>query len=1254
MIKRIASPLTLALLAGSLSLTAHLPGESIALPPAQGKGVTLYGEFFQSITGFRVSGAGDLNGDGLADLVVSSYGDYGRGATYLVLGKSTPFPADLLLADVVNSNGTKGFIIRGTEDSDFLGREVSAAGDINGDGFDDLLIATRGGDGIDNLKQNTGEVYVVFGSASFGQAGAFAQGLDLSSIDGQNGFRIIGSEAQDYAGSSVASAGDINFDGFDDIIIGAYAAEGPISANSSQGAAYVLFGKQSGFPTEVELSSLESGNGSAGFVIFGRGSYSTLGNSVSGAGDVNGDGFADIIIGAKITGANERSASGESYVIFGKGTAFSPIINAQDIVDGNGSLGFAISGAEGNARAGSSVAGAGDVNGDGFADLIIGAEQADASLASYTYSGEAYLVFGKASGFGASLDLLTIKQGNVNAGVAIFGSDEEDRLGKTVSSAGDINGDGYFDLLLGTEFADGVNNTESYNGEAYVLFGKPTASFTPLIELNSLENSQGNLYYGVDSFTRTGNSVSNIGDFNGDGIHDFLIGGRGGAGITNTESNTGEAYVIFGERSTDTATYKSFAKTTSNINQQYPIGISGNGVDDRTPASQVTTFFNSGSATASLQTITVNRTNLPLSGFVGVTPGNVFWQLATTRTGNDQNAILSFNFSDADVQFLLPETLKLYKSTSLSGPWTDTGGSFSTTKNVAFCSSLATGYFTLAGEQDLVRPTVSFQALPSTTNSTTFNEVQITFSEPVKDLSLSDFQPQGMTISNLQQFVSFPSPEAQKAEAEKGNPVSEFFQYYTVDLQLTGGDGVKRFSILADSAVDAAGNGNDASDTVAITLDSTKPTVAFSSLPAITNDLLFPGVQLTFSEAITGMNLNDFTTSGVTVSNLQGSGTDFTVDLELTGADGTKSFALNADAVFDPVGNGNAVSSTVSLTLDTTPPVATLSTLPQFTNQAGFTSRAVSFSEPVTGMALDDFTGTGVTFSNLVPPNLNYTFDITFTGADGVKSYFVKAGAATDAAGNTNAQSNTVSTTLDRVAPESTTSTSDFTIAETFIQGTYGASDDRTGVSTVNLYIKVPNGNWANFGPRSGNTWTHAPVVGDGAYSFATVATDNAGNVETIPTGSDSGDFTVLFNDFQNSSFDYNNVALGEFIFPMTNTLDVKLVFGEGSSGVITLARGVGQGSPDGANLERFINERIVTLATFTGSYMVEWPIDPISDNNLVGPLNKVFQVENGFILNTYPATFSNNTITFGPVTGTGIFYAGNDEIAVQDGFIFY
>src|SRR5204863_247961 len=145
----------------------------------------------------------------------------------------------------------------------------------------------------------SGASYVVFGKAS-----GFAADLDLSTLNGANGFQISGEAAGDLSGITVSSAGDVNGDGFDDVLVGALVAN----------ASYVVFGKAAGFAANLDLSTL---NGVTGFKIRGEAAGDSSGSSVSGAGDVNGDGFADLIIGAVFAAANGVN-SGASYVVFGK------------------------------------------------------------------------------------------------------------------------------------------------------------------------------------------------------------------------------------------------------------------------------------------------------------------------------------------------------------------------------------------------------------------------------------------------------------------------------------------------------------------------------------------------------------------------------------------------------------------------------------------------------------------------------------------------------------------------------------------------------------------------------------------------------------------------------------------------------------------------------------------------------------------------------------------------------------------------
>ncbi|MEG4292805.1 integrin alpha, partial [Microcoleus sp. D2B6] len=209
-----------------------------------------------------------------------------------------------------NLNGTNGFILNGIAAGDHSGISVSSAGDINGDGIDDLII---GANYADPNGSYSGQSYVVFGKST-----GWGATLELSTLNGTNGFILNGIAAYDLSGTSVSSAGDVNGDGIDDLIIGANYADP--NSNSNSGQSYVVFGKSTGFSATLDLSTL---NGTNGFILNGIAAYDLSGRSVSSAGDVNGDGIEDLIIGARSADPNGNSSSGQSYVVFGKSTGFS-------------------------------------------------------------------------------------------------------------------------------------------------------------------------------------------------------------------------------------------------------------------------------------------------------------------------------------------------------------------------------------------------------------------------------------------------------------------------------------------------------------------------------------------------------------------------------------------------------------------------------------------------------------------------------------------------------------------------------------------------------------------------------------------------------------------------------------------------------------------------------------------------------------------------------------------------------------------
>ncbi len=350
--------------------------------------------------------------------------------------------------------------------------------------------------------------------------------IDLSKVAvGAGGFVITGQQ-YDHAGTSVASAGDVNGDGLSDLIVGA--------PNNYGERSYVVFGQTS--TTAINLSAVATGQG--GFVINGQDVGDRSGYSVAGAGDINGDGLSDLIIGAPYSDPASGSYGGRSYIVFGQTNTSA--INLSAIANGIG--GFVVNGQvfqnveiTAGEHSGTSVASAGDVNGDGLADLIVGAPVAvnvdNGSM--FTNSGRSYVVFGKTNT--TAIDLSAIALGS--GGFAINGQfDQNSSSGSSVASAGDVNGDGFADLIIGAPYS-------SDGGRSYVVFGKST---TGAIDLSAIANGTGGFVIsGLSGHasSRAGTSVASAGDVNGDGLSDLFVGalarGYGGGG-----------YVVFGKTGT--------------------------------------------------------------------------------------------------------------------------------------------------------------------------------------------------------------------------------------------------------------------------------------------------------------------------------------------------------------------------------------------------------------------------------------------------------------------------------------------------------------------------------------------------------------------------------------------------------------------------------------------------------------------------------------------------------------------------------
>ncbi len=377
------------------------------------------GEIIENYFGRNVSKAGDVNGDGYSDIIISAPNyNFGVGRVFLFYGGS-------LMDNVAD------LILTGETENSF-GASISSAGDVNGDGFSDIII---GAPDYNNLTSNEARTYIFYGGSNMNNI------ADVILIGNINNFSI-----------SVSSAGDVNGDGYSDVIVGSHFEGG-------NGLAYIFFGGSS-------MNSI------ADIVLSVDANSNNFGYSVSSAGDVNGDGFSDVIVGALTYVGENRT--GEAFIFYG-GSSMNNIADVK------------MSGETQDGLFGFSVSSAGDVNGDGYSDVIVGAV-----YYNITY-GRAYIYYGS--------PLMN------NTPDVVMTGDVNNYLGNSVSSAGDVNGDGFSDVIVG------CNHFNSGIGRAYIYYGNSSMNNVADIVLNG---------EGVN--TDFGVSVSSAGGINGDGYSDVIVG----------------------------------------------------------------------------------------------------------------------------------------------------------------------------------------------------------------------------------------------------------------------------------------------------------------------------------------------------------------------------------------------------------------------------------------------------------------------------------------------------------------------------------------------------------------------------------------------------------------------------------------------------------------------------------------------------------------------------------------------------------
>jgi hypothetical protein len=497
-----------------------------------------------SWAGYSVAGLGDFNFSGRGDLAIGAP-SMGQGEVYVVFGN------DYEVGDVVpliNLDGSNGFrVIPGESEPESIGISVAGLGAIAPGVSRALAIGapgfTQGPIGPGFIFSGTGYVSVIHGSAA-----PFDASINFPVTDEAQGFTITGPASEAF-GFSVSSAGDFNDDGFEDFVIGSPQATDAEELVPLRGRTYIVFGREGGFPGNIDILELDPEDV---LVFEGGGSNHQTGWSVAGIGDFNGNEFSDIIIGAPwipflipgdpgdpVPMGIGGSIDGAAFVVFG-GDDFdteNPIVLDGEVLDGQ--RGFAIVSPFLNDLLGFSVAAVGDLNNNSSTDLAVSAPGAPYPGEIQVLRGAVHVLFGgNGDTFGTPFNTATDLNGS--NGFSVIGlidvGDVVESVPPTIAigSAGDINDNGFDDLLIGLPDANGGM------GRVVVIFGRDGV-FPHPIDVSQLQPEDGFIITGTALDGRLGQSVSGLGDFIGNGMDDIAIGAPGG-----DESSAG-GWVIAGQ-----------------------------------------------------------------------------------------------------------------------------------------------------------------------------------------------------------------------------------------------------------------------------------------------------------------------------------------------------------------------------------------------------------------------------------------------------------------------------------------------------------------------------------------------------------------------------------------------------------------------------------------------------------------------------------------------------------------------------------